>query len=407
MRLLKNYCEPWQFLLDKPQHPQCFLGGNGRFAVLGLAAREVEEREVFSQRLIAASSNSDLPFERGYIGLLSYDQFAELPETTPRLPSRYFWVDSSLVFDQQKKQIWLTGMSDAGFDENELARAAAQTIEPSKAFAIAAREPESAYLEKVGKVIEEIRAGRFYQLNLLRYFQVSELITRQQVCSRLRAFGGPFSAWLEMGDLSVVSFSPERFLLANDHGRRGIVETFPIKGTRPRVATATEDATMSKNLLASGKDRAELSMIIDLMRNDLQRVSEPRSITVADPGSLVSYQQVHHLVGAVTGQLRTSITLGDLFKAVCPGGSITGAPKREVMKAIAEYEQRPRGYFMGNVFSFDVASRRLDSSILIRTLVSQSGKSYEFAAGSGIVVKSDASAELAEINDKCKVLTGN
>jgi para-aminobenzoate synthetase component 1 len=155
--------------------------------------------------------------------------------------------------------------------------------------------------------------------------------------------------------------------------------------------------------MTSKKNLAELHMIIDLMRNDLNRICIPGTVEVKDANRLVSFVNVHHLVGSVIGQLREGLTVKDLLTALCPGGSITGAPKIEVMLAIREYEQRPRGYFMGHAFMLDDTGT-FNSSILIRTLQKQSGKDYEFSAGSGIVIHSDPKSERLEIDAKCKVL---
>jgi para-aminobenzoate synthetase component 1 len=144
-------------------------------------------------------------------------------------------------------------------------------------------------------------------------------------------------------------------------------------------------------------------MIIDLMRNDLNRICVPGTVKVKDANRLVSFINVHHLVGAVTGQLRDGLKIQDFLTALCPGGSITGAPKIEVIRAIREFEGRPRGFFMGHAFMLD-ESGTFNSSILIRTLQKVAGKDYEFSAGSGIVIHSDPKSERFEIDAKCNVL---
>ena len=145
-------------------------------------------------------------------------------------------------------------------------------------------------------------------------------------------------------------------------------------------------------------------MIVDLMRNDLHRVCQPHSVEVTDPGSLHSFRHVHHLIADIGGYLRRDLSLGDILRALCPGGSITGAPKIEVMKAIDSYEPSTSGYFMGNICYFDPVTNYFDSSILIRTVVKLGANPYRFAAGSGLTINSSFSQEWAEIAAKSKVV---
>jgi para-aminobenzoate synthetase component 1 len=183
------------------------------------------------------------------------------------------------------------------------------------------------------------------------------------------------------------------------------VETFPIKGTTGRILDdAQADAQAAAALLRSSKDRAELSIIVDLMRNDLHRVSRPGTVRVVSAADLLTTQSVHHLQACIRGTLRLPQTLGNLCAALCPGGSITGAPKREVMAAIRAYEGRGRGYFMGHVFYLD-DNGLFDSSLLIRSLVGTGDGRYQYAAGSGLVISSDPVEERQEIAAKCRVIT--
>jgi para-aminobenzoate synthetase component 1 len=216
--------------------------------------------------------------------------------------------------------------------------------------------------------------------------------------------GGPFSAFIDLPDLKLVSFSPERFfqLITDESGTW--IESEPIKGTRPVSQDPDEDRRQQEALMASSKDAAELNMIVDLLRNDLFRVCQASSVRVLDPGSLHSFSNVHHRIARIRGLLRPRLSMGELLKALCPGGSITGAPKREVMLAIREKEARPRGFFMGNIVYKDAWTGVLDSSILIRTAVHH--QQWEFAAGSGLVIHSDPAEELAEILTKARVMPG-
>lgn len=198
-----------------------------------------------------------------------------------------------------------------------------------------------------------------------------------------------------------MSNSPERFVAV----RGGAVETRPIKGTRPRGRTPSEDAVLAAELLASAKDRAENLMIVDLMRNDLARVCAPGSVRAPELFAVESFANVHHLVSTVVGRLAPGRDAIDLLRAAFPPGSITGAPKVQAMKTIASLET-PRGPYCGSLFwaGFD---GDLDSSVLIRTAafaLGEGGWSLEARAGAGIVADSDPHAERLETEAKIAAL---
>ena len=193
-----------------------------------------------------------------------------------------------------------------------------------------------------------------------------------------------------------MSSSPERLVEI----RNGIVSTRPIAGTRPRSDDRGLDDSLSAELFAHPKERAEHVMLIDLERNDLGRICVPGSVEVNEMMVLESYAHVHHIVSNVRGQLREDITPGDTIRAVFPGGTITGCPKVRCMQIIHELEHGPRGAYTGS-FGYLNRDGSLDLNILIRTMVMQ-GNSVSLCAGSGIVADSEPQAELAETRAKAK-----
>jgi para-aminobenzoate synthetase component 1 len=216
---------------------------------------------------------------------------------------------------------------------------------------------------------------------------------------RLRARNpAPFAAYLDTGEAQIVSASPERFLELR--GRR--VETRPIKGTRPRGASPEEDRRLGKELSASGKDRAENVMIVDLLRNDLSRVCRDHSVLTPEICALESFATVHHLVSTVTGELRPGLDAVDLLRATFPGGSITGAPKIRAMEIIAELEPTRRGPYCGAI-GWLGADGWMDTSITIRTFAIKDGQ-VAFQAGGGIVADSEPAAEYEEALAKARAL---
>lgn len=269
----------------------------------------------------------------------------------------------------------------------------ARPLPPHATHAITSNFSRKAYEKAVTRVIGYIHAGDIFQANLSQRFEteLGEGDTPYAMYLRLRAASpAPFASFFNFGAGAIVSSSPERFLSC----REGIVETKPIKGTRPRGRTPEEDARLAAELLASEKDRAENVMIVDLLRNDISRVCDDRSVEVEKLCQLESFANVHHLVSTVRGQLRQGMTSADLLAACFPGGSVTGAPKRRAMEIIAELEPTTRGPYCGAI-GWLGADGNMDSAIAIRTIV-VAGRRVTFQAGGGIVADSDPAAEYEE-----------
>jgi para-aminobenzoate synthetase component 1 len=257
------------------------------------------------------------------------------------------------------------------------------------------------YLAAIRRAKAYIAAGDIYQVNLSQRFSGPlpvppfDLYTR--LCARNPA---PFAAFLDFGEMQVLSSSPERFLQVEARTRQ--VCTRPIKGTRPRGGTPEQDADLGRELLLSEKDRAELVMIVDLERNDLGRVCETGSVYVSELMALERYPTVYHLVSTIGGRLPPERDRMDLLRAMFPGGSITGAPKIRAMEIIAELEPTRRGVYTGSIgwlgFTGD-----MDLNIAIRTFVIRDGMAC-FQVGGGIVADSDPEEEYEETLHKGRAL---
>ena len=261
--------------------------------------------------------------------------------------------------------------------------------------------PREAYVRRVERVKELIASGDLYQANLTQRFAAR---FEADPWDLYRAIGdatpAPRSAYVEAPGWALASMSPEIFV---DVSAAGVAETRPIKGTRPRGDTMARDADAARELLASTKDRAELVMIVDVLRNDLGRISRIGSVLVPELCVLRSYAAVHHLVARVTASLRPEVTTSAIFAAVFPGGSITGAPKERAIRRLAVLEPCPRGLYTGSLFWLD-DDGSMASSILIRSAVVAGGQAY-VGAGGGIVADSDPEAEWSEANAKARALT--
>jgi para-aminobenzoate synthetase component 1 len=261
--------------------------------------------------------------------------------------------------------------------------------------------PRESYLRAVTRVKEHIARGDVYQANLTQRFEAPFAEDPFALYRTLAAANpAPRSAYLEVPGMAVASVSPEIFV---DVDRNGRAETRPIKGTRPRASLPTADLRAGEELLASGKDRAELVMIVDVLRNDLGRIARTGSVAVPELWALHSYAAVHHLVARVVAELRDGVTPSLLVSAVFPGGSITGAPKERAIELLSEIEPCPRGPYTGSLFWFDDDGGTA-SSILIRSPIVAAGR-VSIGSGGGVVADSEPEAEWLEANAKARALT--
>lgn len=359
----------------------------------------------------AGNPDRSLPFAGGWIGYLGYDLAPLLERLPRRQPREGTLPDLSLgYYDAFAIRDVLRGTTSFHavdpFKEGSARRRARldafrSILEPAPSEPtmgpLVPGLPESNfaaddYCAAVDRALEYIRAGDVFQVNLAQRFSApfhgrpEELFRRCLVRSP-----APFSALLRRGSWSVVSTSPERFLRL-DPSRR--VETRPIKGTRPRGRDAVCDLFLKEELASSAKDRAELTMIVDLERNDLGKVCDFGTVRVSRHAAIESYSNVHHLVSTVEGRLHGRFGPVDLVRATFPGGSITGAPKIRAMQIIDELERCRRGVYTGAIGYFS-DNGRMDWNVAIRTLVVDGGVVF-YHVGGGIVVDSDPLAEYRE-----------
>lgn len=272
-------------------------------------------------------------------------------------------------------------------------------VEQSTAGLLQSGFTKADYCAAVARAKEYIAAGDIFQVNLSQRFSLPQRNDPWQVYKKLKTINpAPMAAFLDFGDPVVVSASPERFLKVTGN----MVETRPIKGTRPRGGDPVEDLRWRNELWDSEKDRAELVMIVDLERNDLGRVCRVGSVKVPELYRIEEYATVFHLVSTVVGELERDKDLVDLLMATFPGGSITGAPKIRAMEIIEEMEPVRRGIYCGSIgyLGFDGDA---DLNIVIRTLVFTGGKIY-FQVGGGLTIDSDPMAEYLETLDKARAL---
>jgi para-aminobenzoate synthetase component 1 len=379
-----------------------------------------------------------VPFLGGAVGYFSYDlcHFIErLPSTAIddlKLPESYFaFYDAIMAFDHLEGKVYLVATGFPELEEGQRLKQARMRLEEMKVWLYAASSSHQAshprkerlgkgefqaaqenreimlksnfspeeYIKAVNRVREYIAAGDVFQVNLSQRFEADLEIPPYELYKRLRTVNpAPFAGYLNFPSVAIVSASPERFLKVQGD----LVETRPIKGTRPRGRNPAEDQSLAQELTHSIKDRAENVMIVDLERNDLGRVCHHGTIKVTELAILETFPTVFHLTSTVVGRLRRGKSNIDLLKATFPGGSITGAPKVRAMEIIDELEPTKRSIYTGSLGYLSFQGD-MDINIVIRTFLIKEGRAY-FQVGGGIIYDSDSEAEYVETLDKAKAL---
>ncbi|WP_432133490.1 aminodeoxychorismate synthase component I [Streptomyces sp. bgisy154] len=371
-----------------------------------------------------------LPFEfnLGYVGYLGYELKAETggqavhksatPDAAVLFADRMLAVDHaegvsyllalSADGDDHDALRWLTEtenrlralpVPDAGRPETAPFRGVGM-IDPVAAGVVRLRHDKDAYLDRIRQCLEEIRQGETYEVCLTNSVVMDVRIDPLTTYAQLRRLSPvPYGALLDFPGVAVLSASPERFVTV---GTDRVTESKPIKGTRPRGATPEEDEALRQDLLSQEKDRSENLMIVDLIRNDLNVVSEVGSVHVPSLFQVETYAPVHQLVSTIRGTLRPQETAVSCVRAAFPGGSMTGAPKLRTMEIIDRLEEGPRGVYSGSLGWFAL-SGAADLNIVIRTLVATPDR-VAFGVGGAIVALSDAEEEFEETVVKSRAM---
>lgn len=348
------------------------------------------------------------PFQGGAAGLFGYDlargieRLPALATPIPGTPDMAVGIYTQVVaFDLVKRQAWhvIHAPDESGARTHQALLDRLRAASPGiPAFCDmdsqwVATDSRASYEDKVRKIVDYIRSGDIFQANLSQCFQAEipqDFDAFAHYCVLRSVNPAPFASFMNFGNTKIASASPERFLSIRDRA----VETCPIKGTRPRDDDPHLDGLHRNTLENSVKDRAENTMIVDLLRNDLSKVCTDHSIEVPDLCRIESFAQVHHFVSTVTGVLRADRGPVDLLRACFPGGSITGCPKIRAMEIIEGLETTRRGPYCG-ALGYIGFNGEMDSAIAIRTLV-YANESVSFRVGGGIVIGSNPSEEYDE-----------
>lgn len=370
----------------------------------------IDETDIFDflqKRLneYSFTTENDIPFTGGLAGFWGYDLGRELEdiptiaEDDLSIPDMMVGIYTNVIAHHHKtNKTWLIGNSPLTLPTTWAPslslreRVSERTAKTGEGIKFIPQTSDEDYKDNIKKVIEHIYVGDIYQANMTRRFDTKlpenfSPFAHYKIQREINP--APFSAFMNFGDLQLASSSPERFLKCD-----GVtVETKPIKGTLP-------SSKASELLKQSEKDRAENTMIVDLLRNDLSKVSEYHSVKVPKLCEIETFEGLHHLVSTVTGTLQKDQTALDLLKACFPGGSITGAPKIRAMEIIEEIEATRRGPYCG-AMGYVGFNGKMDTNIIIRTLIYKDGR-VTLQTGSGIVSDSDPAQELQEGLDKAQ-----
>ncbi len=396
--------ETSDFFAELPSCPFAFLYGSGRWLMLAEDPMVCLDRACLDGFLFERRGALP-PIQPDLIGHVNYEYGYRLDPTLPPAPASIDPLpDFQLVLYRQVR-LYDRVEGRLYTAERETERTTEARLHALGRGAFAARkigdsDDRRGYEAKVERIREEIARGNVYQVNLTRQEQwrwEGDLSGfAQRLCDLNPA---PYSALVAGPGWSLVSSSPESFLRIE----AGRLITRPIKGTAPRGRTEDEDRGLGSQLLASAKNRSELAMIVDLLRNDLNRVCQVPSVRVDVFPVLESYANVHHLVAEVSGALRSEVTLDALLRATFPGGSITGCPKLAAMALIRELESMPRRIYTGALGWCRSDLRQAEFAIAIRTAWAF-GRELRFGVGGGIIWDSDPREEYEETLHKGRSL---
>ena len=371
-------------------------------------------------------NDTDLPIVSGAIGYFSYDYGREqmkVPsgeEELVKIPEAVWtFYDCFIIEDRNEKKTYLVanGITNDAWKqicemeesilkleenaETYMYSEDADDITIKKVYEIKVhtnfeKEP---YKRAIGQMIRYIIEGDIYIANMTRHLVIESDKPPLKVFYDLRKNNpSPFGAYMDLGEYQIVCASPERFLKMKDRH----VTTRPIKGTRKRGCTLEEDAQLRQELQQSEKDKSELLMIVDLERNDLNRVCKPGSVKVTELFTVEEYATVFHLVSNIEGELEEEKNAMDLLEAAFPGGSITGAPKYRAMEIIDELEHGKRNLYTGSI-GYLTLDGSFDLNIVIRTALHKDGR-YYLGVGGGITAESELEFEYEETMQKAKAI---
>lgn len=340
-------------------------------------------------------NDNSLPFTGGWIGSIDYELAYELlgikHDVSEKPLIRFAHYENVLVYDHHQDR-WHEFGKKLDLQDQQNYEKEQLKLEPSWSF------PQ--YTEAFQKISTAIREGEIYQACLTFPFTGEKVKnTRSLFFDLMQKNPAPMAMYLEQDNRTIMSLSPERFLSWDGN----FLETKPIKGTRPRGFSAQQDLQFQLELLSDQKETAELSMITDLLRNDLSKVSKPGTVQILDHQAIQVCPKVIHTYSHIRSETREGITAFDILKACFPGGSISGCPKKRAVEILSELETSARGIYTG-CLGYISDSGKMDFNIAIRTL-EQDQNGIKASFGGGIVADSILRNEFDECFTKAKTFS--
>ena len=375
--------------------PTCYLNSNDGTAILGIGAGLAFTLSCPTQ--LPAFDAFLLEHKNSYVfGYLSYElkqHVDNLPsKKNLKLPLAYFWVPS-VVAKINQDEINLVQGKDTSLAQ-DFFETLTHSIAPDLA-PFSARTPKEKYLQRVNEIKQLIQRGDLYETNYCQEYFLDNLTPSSPhglynlVNQRTEA---PFSGLFIADNLWLACGSPERYIQKEGD----ILKSQPIKGTAPRMSDHEADEAAKQGLIHSKKERAENVMIVDLVRNDLSKIAEPGSVHVDELFGLYSFKTVHQMISTVSCKLKPSIEFSDIIRASFPMGSMTGAPKRNAVRYMDEFEDSNREIYSGSIGYFKPGGD-FDFNVVIRSLAYYPAENYlSCGVGSAITIGADAQQEYEE-----------
>lgn len=355
---------------------------------------------------------NDIPLISGAIGYFSYDVYNIIENMkNKKFETNYYdiyfrFYSNIIIHDNVENKKFITSIN--GVESAKLLRKQIESFifidntkyDYNNDFSKFSSEfSKQTYMDAIKKMKEYIYEGHTYIANMTQSFNGTSSQKSYDIYKKLRKINpAPFSSYMNIEGLDIISSSPERFINIVSNK----VETRPIKGTMPRASNNIEDKKNREILENSEKDKSELLMVVDLLRNDLSKVCSPWSVNVTELFSIEEYATVFHLVSSIEGTLKKENSTVDCMRACLPGGSITGTPKFRTLEIIEELEKCARGLYTGSLGYFDFRGN-CDFNIIIRTIIKED-ENISFGVGGGITIESIEESEYYETLDKAKAL---
>lgn len=418
---------------------------NGRYSFMGISEFVIEinqEREIWKKsplqdcilstqeldffdfiehelnQIGSIDSDIDIPFKGGFVGYLNYETKTEIGvdlrhRSTAYPTALFMWVEKFIAFDVitqsailcsicltiSEEETWKTSIKQIIKERLSIKPTPSLVLKndqnATKSLALTLNKSKENYLADIAKIKDLLNKGESYEVCLTNEFKIILQIDSFELYKALRAVNAaPYSAFIQLPHASFLSSSPECLVSIDTKGN---VRSEPIKGTRSKGTTLEETAYWHNTLINSEKDNAELLIIIDLIRNDLNSFCKPGTVQVVDFKKVTEYATLLQLSSVIEGLLKENYSAVKALKSIFPGGSVTGAPKKRTMHIIDNLEGRTRGIYTGSIgyFSIDKAAT---FNIAIRTIVNDTLRNeVTFGSGGAIVTDSVPEEEYQEI----------